>query len=105
MQALPAAGRRWQEFVLDTPTASTAAGGTEMVTIKYSPVTLQRRADGTVLLQAQGTNGESFDFQGSTDLMNWLDLGSVLADSNGVAQFQDTNASNYNWRFYITSPQ
>ena len=84
---------------------TTAAGGTEMVTIKYSPVTLQRRADGTVLLQAQGTNGESFDFQGSTDLMNWLDLGSVLADSNGLAQFQDTNASNYNWRFYITSPQ
>jgi hypothetical protein len=84
---------------------TTAAGGTEIVTIKYSPVTLQRRSDGTVLLQAQGTNGESFDFQGSTDLMNWLDLGSVLADSNGLAQFQDTNASNYNWRFYITSPQ
>jgi hypothetical protein len=84
---------------------TTAAGGTEMVTIKYSPVTLQRRSDGTVLLQAQGLAGESFDFQGSTDLMNWLDLGSVLADSNGVAQFQDTNASNYNWRFYITSPQ
>jgi hypothetical protein len=75
------------------------------VTIKYSPVTLQRRSDGTVLLQAQGLAGESFDFQGSTDLMNWLDLGSVLADSNGLAQFQDTNASNYNWRFYIISPQ
>jgi hypothetical protein len=84
---------------------TTAAGGTEMVLIKYAPVTLQRRSDGTVLLQAQGLAGESFDFQGSTDLMNWLDLGSVLADSNGVAQFQDTNASNYNWRFYITSPQ
>jgi hypothetical protein len=84
---------------------TTAAGGTEIVTIKYSPVTLQRRSDGTVLLQAQGTNGESFDFQASTDLMNWLDLGSVLADSNGLAQFADTNASNYNWRFYFTSPQ
>ena len=84
---------------------TTAAGGTEIVTIKYSPVTLQRRPDGTVWLQAQGLAGESFDFQGSTDLMNWLDLGSVLADSNGLAQFQDTNASNYNWRFYITSPQ
>jgi hypothetical protein len=84
---------------------TTAAGGTEMVTIKYAPVTLQRRSDGTVLLQAQGLAGESFDFQGSTDLMNWLDLGSALADSNGLAQFEDTNASNYNWRFYITSPQ
>ena len=84
---------------------ATAAGGTEIVVIKYSPVTLQRRTNGTVLLQAQGSPGESFDFQGSTDLMNWLDLGSVLADSNGVAQFQDTNASNYNQRFYVTSPQ
>jgi hypothetical protein len=84
---------------------TTTAGGTEIVTIKYSPVTLQRRADGTVLLRAQGSPGESFDLQGSTDLMNWLDLGSILADSNGVAQFADTNASNYNQRFYVTSPQ
>jgi hypothetical protein len=84
---------------------TTAAGGTEIVTIKYSPVSLQRRSDGTVLLQAQGTNGESFDFQASTDLMNWLDLGSVVADSNGLAQFADTNASNYDWRFYVTAPQ
>jgi hypothetical protein len=84
---------------------ATAAGGTEIVTIKYSPVTLQRRADGTVLLRAQGSPGESFDFQGSTDLLNWLDLGSMVADSNGVAQFQDTNASNYNRRFYVTTPQ
>ncbi len=84
---------------------TTAAGGTEIVTIKYSPVTLQRRSDGTVLLQAQGSPGESFDFHGSTDLLNWLDLGSMVADSNGVAQFADTNASNYNRRFYVTSPQ
>jgi hypothetical protein len=47
------------------------------VTIKYSPVTLQRRSDGTVLLQAQGSPGESFDIQASADLLNWLDLGSV----------------------------
>ena len=56
---------------------TTAAGGTEIVTIKYSPVTLQRRADGTVLLQAQGSPGESFDIQASADLQSWLDLGSV----------------------------
>jgi hypothetical protein len=29
LQALPAAGRRWQDFVLDTPTASTPAGAAE----------------------------------------------------------------------------
>ncbi len=75
---------------------TTPAGGTEIVTIKYSPVTLQRRSDGTVILQAQGSPGESFDIEASTDLLNWLDLGSVLAD---------TNAPAYPARFYYTTPQ
>jgi hypothetical protein len=74
---------------------TTAAGGTEMVLIKYSSVTIQRHADGTVLLEAEGSPGESFDIQASSDLLNWLDLGSVLADTNGLMQFDDTNAPNY----------
>ena len=84
---------------------TTAAGGTEIVTIKYSAVTLQRRLDGTVILQAQGFAGESFDVLGSADLLNWLDLGSVLADTNGLMQFDDTNAAAYPARFYYTAPQ
>ena len=32
--ALPAAGRRWQDFVLDTPTAATAAGGTSQASLR-----------------------------------------------------------------------
>jgi hypothetical protein len=84
---------------------TTTAGGTEIVLIKYSPVTLQRRADGTVLLEAQGSPGESFDIQASADLQSWLNLGSATADTNGLMQFDDTNAPNYSARFYITSPQ
>ncbi len=84
---------------------TTAAGGTEIVTIKYSPVTLRRRSDGTVILQAQGSPGESFDIEASQDLLNWLDLGTFLADTNGLLQFDDTNASNYPSRFYHTTPQ
>jgi hypothetical protein len=84
---------------------TTTAGGTEIVTIKYSPVTLQRRSDGTVILQAQGTPGESFDIEASEDLLHWLDLGSVLADTNGLMQFDDTNAPAYPARFYYTTPQ
>ena len=83
----------------------TAAGGTEMVTIKYSPLSLRPGPDGSVLAQAQGSVGEIFDFLGSTDLLNWVSLGNIAADSNGVARFTDTNATQYNWRFYITSPQ
>jgi hypothetical protein len=84
---------------------TTAAGGTEIVTIKYSPVTLQRRPDGTVILQAQGSPGESFDIEASENLLNWLDLGIATADTNGLMQFEDTNAPNYPARFYYTSPQ
>jgi hypothetical protein len=84
---------------------TTTAGGTEMVLIKYSPVTLQRKPDGTVLLETQGSPGESFDIQASTDLQSWLDLGNVLADTNGLMQFDDTNAPQYNARFYYTNPQ
>ena len=84
---------------------TTTAGGTEIVTIKYSPVTLQRRSDGTVILQAQGAPGESFDIEASADLLNWLDLGSVTADTNGLMQFDDTNAPAYPARFYYTTPQ
>ena len=84
---------------------TTAAGGTEMVTIKYSPVILQIQTNGTALLEVQGSPGESFDIQASTNLLNWQDLGSVLADTNGLMQFADTNAANYSARFYITNPQ
>jgi hypothetical protein len=84
---------------------TTTAGGTEIVTIKYSPLVLQRQSNGTVLLQAQGSPGENFTIQASADLQSWLDLGSVTADTNGLMQFAYTNASNFNARFYATSPQ
>jgi hypothetical protein len=84
---------------------TTSAGGTEMVLIKYSQVTLQPQSNGSFLLQAQGAPGEDFMIEGSTDLESWLNLGTVVADSNGVAQFYDTNAPNFNSRFYQTVPQ
>jgi hypothetical protein len=84
---------------------TTAAGGTEMVTIKYSPFILQRRPDGTVLLEAQGAPGESFDIRASVDLQSWVDLGSAITGTNGLMQFSDTNAPNYPARFYVTFPQ
>jgi hypothetical protein len=77
----------------------------QIVTIKYSPVTLQRRSDGIVILQAQGSPGEAFDIEASTNLLDWLDLGTVQADTNGLLQFDDTNAPAFPARFYYTTPQ
>jgi hypothetical protein len=80
-------------------------GGTGIVTIKYSPVVLQRRSDGAFILQAQGSPGENFEIEASQDLQTWLDLGSIFADSNGLAQFTDTNAPAYPARFYLANPR
>ena len=80
-------------------------GGSEMVLIKYSPVTLHRQSNGNFLLQAQGSPGQPFDIQASTNLQSWLDLGSQSADTNGLLQFLDTNASMHPWRFYLAIPK
>ena len=56
-------------------------------------------------MQAQGSPGESFDIQASADLQSWLDLGLFTADTNGLLQFDDTNAPNFSSRFYFTHPQ
>ena len=80
-------------------------GGTGIVTIKYAPLSIQRQTNGTVLIETQGSPGESFDIQASSDLLNWLDLGTILADTNGLLQFDDTNAPNFPARFYYTNPR
>jgi hypothetical protein len=80
-------------------------GGTGIVTIKYAPISIQRQTNGTVLIEAQGSPGEMFDIEASTNLQTWLDLGTVTADTNGLIQFDDTNAPNLPARFYYTNPQ
>ena len=82
-----------------------AAGGTEIVTIKYSLVAIQRLGNGDMLLQAQGSSGETFDVQASTNLQTWQDLGKSAADTNGLFQYTDTNAPRYNARYYTPLPQ
>jgi hypothetical protein len=85
---------------------TTAAGGTEFVVIKYAPGPfLKKEANGSFLLQAVGAAGEGFDFQASTNLVDWQDLGTNTADSNGLVQFVDTNAPLFPCRFYLASPQ
>ncbi len=83
----------------------TGAGGTEYVVIKYSPVKLQKRADGSMLLQAQGYPGETFTIEASADLETWFGIGTATADTNGLMQFDDTNAPTLPARFYNTIPQ
>ncbi|HTA29712.1 MAG TPA: SBBP repeat-containing protein, partial [Candidatus Cybelea sp.] len=80
-------------------------GGTGIVTIKYIPISIQRQTNGTVVIETQGSPGAMFDIEASTNLVDWLDLGSAPADTNGLIQFLDTNAPNFPSRFYYTTPQ
>jgi hypothetical protein len=41
-----------------------------------------------------------FLIQGSTNLVNWTNIGSGLTDTNGLILFQDTNRAGVNHRFY-----
>ena len=60
VQALPAAGRRWQEFVLDTPSASTAAGGTAVVGLRGAGTEpVETSLDGVSMRMAFGGNGSA----------------------------------------------
>ena len=61
---------------------------------------IQKKSDGTVQLQFFGIPGQSYDFQATTNLVSWNNLGSSPADTNGILEFLDTNAPLFPSRFY-----
>jgi hypothetical protein len=69
LQALPASGRRWQDFVLDTPTAATASGGVQQTSLRGAG---QQPAETTVdgagtRLAFGGQSGSRPDGQGGVE--------------------------------------
>jgi len=76
-------------------------GGSDITTIKYGNITnLQKKSDGSIQLQFFGNPGQSYHFKATTDFLSWTNLGSSLADTNGVFYFLDTNAPLFPYRFY-----
>src|SRR6185312_14779055 len=58
LESLPVSGRRWQEFVLDTPTASTEGGGEGQPTMRGSATeTVDMTVDGVSTRLAFGETG------------------------------------------------
>jgi len=77
------------------------SGGSDITTIKYGNLTnIQKKGDGSIQLQFFGNPGQSYNFQAATDFLNWTNLGSSLADTNGIFEFLDTNAPLFPYRFY-----
>jgi hypothetical protein len=46
-----------------------------------------------------GESGRAYQVEASTNLLGWIPLGTVVP-SNGVAQYQDAEATNFSRRFY-----
>jgi len=53
-----------------------------------------------MLLQLPGLPGSSAGLAATTNFASWAELGPVVADTNGLFQFTDTNATLYPHRFY-----
>ena len=71
------------------------------MTIKYAETaTLAAQPGGAMRLQFPAPPSASYSFLWSSNLLDWLTLGSTIADTNGVATFDDTNALLYPTRFY-----
>ena len=63
-------------------------------------LSLTRGQDGTVRIDYAFQAGVTNRITASTNLINWVLLGTKLADVNGVIEFEDTGATNLFRRFY-----
>ena len=84
--------------------SATTNGGTEFVTIKYSQkpaLNIEKQPDGSMRLKIFADSGQLWGFQTTTSfLQDWQTIGTNTTDTNGVAQFDDTNTPPFPPRFY-----
>jgi len=57
-------------------------------------------ADGSVRLQFVGNGSGSYLIEVSSDMVNWLSLGTCTANGNGDVEFTDPNTAHQQVRFY-----
>jgi hypothetical protein len=82
-------------------TSDNAEGGRDVVLLKYAAVTSVAVLGDDVAVEFPAPVGASVGIQGSTNLVDWLDLGTTQADSEGVARYRDTNVlKNLPQRYY-----
>jgi len=77
----------------------TSAVASLSVVNKPSLIGPQKPAGGNFSLTLVGTPGYNYAIDASTNLSNWVLLG-TLTNANGRVQFTDPGASNYFYRFY-----
>ena len=85
--------------------SQTTSNLTEMVLIKYAELQpIQILENGAVRLQFFDVPGHETTIQATTNFPNWQDIGTAVADPDGICRFDDTNAPSYSSRFYRRLP-
>ena len=66
------------------------------------PPSMQIRSapGGQFLLTVSGLAGHIFEIQATQDFVTWTTVGTMTLDTGGSADFTDTNAGNFQQRFY-----
>jgi hypothetical protein len=79
--------------------------GCDIGAFEFSPtLSLTRLAGGTVRLDYQFEAGVTNRISGSTNLTNWMLLGTHVSDANGRFQWEDPDSVNFRVRFYTVQP-
>lgn len=100
---LPAPNPEGRTLVTSELVASTGSDGAVVVTIPPQVTHFEMHTNGAPVfhLEFDGTPGVTYSVQGSTNLVDWIHLGTATASSPaGIASYLDADVPLHPWRFY-----
>jgi len=96
----------WSLYVYDggIDNGGQISGGWSLAITTVSPpltiTSIQLTGLKNALLTGIGSAGVAYTIQASTNLVNWTQIGTTTAGTNGVFTFKDTKISSFKKRFY-----
>ena len=80
----------------------TSLNGTLTITSATTPTvaSVVLLGNGHAALVGSGSPGVTYTIQATSDLVNWVDIGTALADETGAYSFEDVDAASFTIRFY-----
>lgn len=82
----------------------TGGDGNDVVLTRVSPpsqlASIMTITNGHAAFQGMGLSNLTYTIEASTNLINWINIGTAPADTGGLFNFTDTNAPAYPRRFY-----
>jgi hypothetical protein len=81
--------------------STTPEGGTEFLTLKYSiGPRITAIPNGAMHLEFYALPGQQYTIHSTTNFLNWENLITTTADTNGLIQFDDGRTPTFPYRFY-----